>query len=187
MKKLVALLFVAAVGFAAGAIYISRQKDSQFQKTKAGLEEQWQAERQRLEKDLKLARNRPARVEQVTSTVQVPVATRPSPQEIIDKLIALKPAGGAMHNQTIRKVVHQLESLVELGPAALPTIRAFMRLNQDVDYERAYSEEEDQAAPSASGGRSDSGESRFRYGYAGGPPLIPRTDFLYPPSLRLGL
>jgi hypothetical protein len=187
MKKLIAILFIAAASFAGGVFYTARQKDGQFQKSKAGQEQKWQAERERLEKDLKLARNKPARVEQVTSTVQVPVAMRPSPQEIIDKLIALKPAGGTMHNQTIRKVVHQLESLVELGPDALPTIRAFLRLNQDVDYERAYSEEEDQTVPSASGGRSDSGESRLRYGYAGGPPLIPRTDFLYPPSLRLGL
>jgi len=69
----------------------------------------------------------------------------------------------AVSNQprTVRQIVHQFENLVEAGPEALPVIRAFLRLNQEREYE--------------------TGSMR---GYRDG--KVP-SDFTVPPSLRLGL
>jgi hypothetical protein len=61
----------------------------------------------------------------------------------------------------VRVVLHQFESLIDLGPAALPAIRQFLAQNLDVDYE--------------AGNRRGFREGR-----------IP-TEFNVPPSLRLGL
>jgi hypothetical protein len=60
--------------------------------------------------------------------------------------------------------------LVDIGPEALPVIRDFLKQNKDVDYVGDLLNE--------SGERARSGFSS-RY--------VARTDFLVPPSLRLGL
>jgi hypothetical protein len=73
------------------------------------------------------------------------------------------------------RIVHQLESLVDAGPAAVPEIRTFLERMEDVDY--GYGE-----------GRSGE-ENRSRASAFAGLQNRPRAslEFDFPPSLRLGL
>ena len=212
MKTFIALLLAVGVGFGAAYLYVSNQKDDQFKKYRAELEEKARAEHEKAEKELKLSRNRAPKIEQIQTTVEVPIAIKASPKEILDRLVKLKPAAGAARSQSIRQIVHQLENLADLAQESVPTIRAFMALNQDVEYERAV-----EANPAgganvtitpggARGGRGGGGPGGggfggggpgggpggggFGGGFGGPAPwqnALPQTDFLYPPSLRLGL
>ena len=191
MKTLIALLVSAGVGFGAAYLYVSNQKDDQFKKYRVELEEKARTERDRADKDLKLARNRAPKVEQVTTTVEVPVAIKASPKEIMDRLVKLKPAAGAARSQSIRQIVHQLENFSDLGHESVPTIGGFLKLNQDVEYERANEGTNSSGANVSiipGGGRGGRGGGGG--GFGGQTPwqnALPPTDFLYPPSLRLGL
>ena len=104
-----------------------------------------------MEADIARLQNAPVKVESISSTVQVqvPVAVRKDPAEILQRLASLRPGQGAQRRRTIRQIVHELESLVELGPESLPVIQAFLAQNQDVEYSPTRSEE---ATPDAEGG-----------------------------------
>ena len=209
MKTLIALLVSAGVGLGAAYLYVSNQKDDQFKKYRGELEDKARAERDKAEKDLKLAKNRAPKVEQVTTTVEVPVAFKASPKEIMDRLVKLKPAAGAARSQSIRQIVHQMENLSDLGQESVPVIGGFLKLNQDVEYERAERAAEGATAGGAAvtitpgGGRGGRGGGQGGGGFGGGGPgggfgggfgggnpfqnALPQSDLLFPPSLRLGL
>ena len=204
MKTLIALLVSAGVGFGAAYLYVSNQKDEQFKKQRAELEENARTDRDKAEKDLKLVKNRAPKIEQVQTTVEVPVAVKSSPKEIMDRLVKLKPASGSARSQSIRQIVHQLENLADLGQESVPTVRAFLALNQDVEYDRINTNDVNSATgganvaivpggPGGQGGRGNRGNrggGPGGGGFGGGPQFMngqPQTDFLYPPSLRLGL
>ena len=211
MKTLVALLLSAGLGFAAAFFYVSQQKDAQHRQAQAELQARLDAEKGKAV--AKPARSQPARVEQVTTTIEVPVATKASPKEFLDKLVHLKPGAGNARYQNIRQIIHQLESLADAGPASLPHIRAFLLQNQDISYER---EEENQnrgetnnpagsPAPTPAPGGGDTRTRTFGGGggpggpggggfggFGGGDPRggfgnLPRLEYYYPYSLRLGL
>ncbi len=197
MKTLIALLVSAGIGFGAAYLYVSNQKDEQFKKQRVELEEKARAERDKADKELKLVKNRSPKIEQVQTTVEVPVAVKASPKEIMDRLVKLKPAAGTARSQSIRQIVHQMENLSDLSQESVPTIRGFLALNQDVEYDR----QTEDATPG--GGANVTGAGQGGRGGRGGGPggapgggfggqapwqnALPRTDFLYPPSLRLGL
>lgn len=61
----------------------------------------------------------------------------------------------------MKRILHEFESLVDAGEAALPAIRAFLDRNEDLDFQTA--------------------------GFKGSRDGNVQTDFLMPPSLRLGL
>ncbi len=201
MKTLIALLVSVGVGFGAAYLYVSNQKDAQFKRYRTEMEGKSQVEREKAEKELKLSRNRAPKIEQVQTTVEVPVAIKSSPKEILERLVKLKPAAAAARSQSIRQIVHQLENLADLGAESVPTIRSFLTMNQDVEYERASEGTNSGGANiSITGGRGGRGGGFGGFGGGGpggagggfgGPApfqnALPQTDFLYPPSLRLGL
>ncbi len=193
MKVLLAILVAAGVGFAAAYVYVSNQQANRARREQAELEGKWQSEREQLEKDLKSARNRAPKIEQIQTTVEVPVVLKATPKEILDRLVKLKPAAGNARYQSIRQIVHQLENLADLGPESLSHIRAFLQLSQDISYEREREEENSNRgdAPPGPGTGSDArGGDRGRPGGGpreGGNNGLPRTENYYPFSLRLGL
>lgn len=206
MKIILVSLAAAGVGFGAAYVYVSNEKTAEFQKEKARIESQWSDEKERLEREAKAAKSKPARVEQVTETVEVVKTLQKSPQEILDKLVQLKPAAGNGNARysSIRDIIHQLESLNDLGPAALPAIKGFLKQNIDVSYERERvqpTEDPNQPGGQPQGGRGgpggQNGGGRGNFGgFGGGPPpwatggnfdLLARTEDYYPLSLRVGL
>ncbi len=162
-------MLAAGIGFAAAYAFVSNKNEAALVSERAKLEAQWQEEKQSLEASLAAAKNKKARVEQVTTEVAVPV--RRSPKEILENLLKLQPSG-TTRIYTIRKIVHELEDLAEWKDQALPDIREFLAKNSDLDY-------------SVTRERSDEGDRRNFT-----PPWQrsgPSTEFTLPPSLRIGL
>ncbi|MDB6121137.1 MAG: hypothetical protein JWQ71_130 [Pedosphaera sp.] len=167
MKTIIVIFLAAGLGFAAAYGFVSHQKDAQLKKQQA----LWQAEKDQLESAA--AQKKPARVETVTvHDAAAPTQGRATPQEILDKLIKLKPGSGAEHIHTVREIVHQLENLAEAGPDALPVIKEFLARNEDVNYS-SVDENGDQR-------NSDPRSRKSRRGSA-------KLEFTFPPSLRIGL
>jgi len=151
-KLLLAMALVGGLGFAAGYSVVQHSLKQQ--------QAVWQAGRSALEADLAAARNRPAEVKTITAPGQVvQVEKKISPEEILGRLKTLKVI--ANQPRSTRLLVHQFESLTELGPEALPAIRKFLAANEEVEYDAAFTR----------GSRNGN---------------IP-VDFNVPPSLRLGL
>lgn len=123
-----------------------------------------------LEKHLASARGRTVTVETPAPAPLariIEVNRGPSAREAMERLKQLRIAPGPGQMRSIRLVVHELEALVAAGTNALPVIREFLALNQEVTYDTS-------ASPGAK---------------AKAPGFDPRvdTEFLVPPSLCLGL
>jgi len=203
MKIILASLAAAGVGFGAAYLYVSNEKTTEFQKEKTALQSQWEENTGKLERELREAKNRAGRVEQVTETVEVVKTVQKTPKEILDKLVQIKPAAGNARYASIREIIHHLESLAEIGPGALPTIRTFLKQNVDVSYERERERPQNpDGTPQTAGGPGQGGPGGGpggpgggdRGGFGGGPPPwagggneLPRTEDYYPYSLRIGL
>lgn len=171
MKTAVAILLAALVGFGAGWLMLQRRQTQQASQSAAN-EAGWQNEKAFLEQALAEANRKRGTVRTVTQTVSTTVTNKLAPQEILDRLLNLNPGGGEeSRNRIFRQIVHQLQTLAELGPEALPVIHGFLKENKDVDY--------------SSDVLNESGERVNRAGFNSR--NLTRTDFLVPPSLRLGL
>ena len=146
------MAIVGGLGFAVGYSVVQRSLQQQ--------QALWQASRSALEADLAAAHNRPAEVKTITAPGQVvQVEKKISPGEILERLKTMKVI--ANQPRSTRRLVHQFESLTELGPDALPAIRKFLAANEEVEYDAGF----------IRGSRNGN---------------IP-VDFNVPPSLRLGL
>ena len=136
MKSFIAIALAALMSFAVAYVFASNRRAAEHAAEMAVVQADWKQQRQRLEEDLRKAKNRTPRVEEVTKEVQVKVAEWRDPQQMIDNLIALKPDRETDMTQRQRRIVHQFESLIDLGPAALPAIERFLKLNQEVELGR---------------------------------------------------
>jgi hypothetical protein len=118
------------------------------------------------------------------------------PEEILEKLKMLR--ASSRDPRSIRKVIFHLEQLREIGPEALPPIRAFLARFEDVDYMGVGMREQRQNSEQASTGEQD--RNRDRRGGRGGEDFRERMrefrdggrgdarlTFITPPSLRMGL
>ena len=172
MRILLVLIAAAGIGFAAAYFLVAKQSESRLRDEHAAAAAGWEAEKAALEQSLKAARAEAGKVQRIVTTEQVMVTNKLSADQIIEELIQLRPeASEESRNRTMRRVIHHFQLLAELGPEAMPSIRNFLAQNKDVDYTA-----EDLAA---TGERA----SRGRWGVRS----QMRTDFLVPPSLRLGL
>lgn len=169
MKTVIAVLLAALAGFGSAWVLASRRheaKATQIAATEAG----WQNEKAFLEQSLLEAKRRQVEVRTVTRTTAV--TNKLAASEILDRLVKLNPnAGYESRNRTFRQIVYHLQMLVDLGPEALPVIHDFLKQNKDVDYSGDV--------------LNESGERVGRGGFASR--NVARTDFLVPPSMRLGL
>jgi hypothetical protein len=187
MKTLVAVILALAIGFAAACVIVSRQKDAQLEQLKS-------------QPQVAAVAIPAAAPEEKIVMAPAPAAAAPaveSPQEILDELFNVKVGEGSSRNAALRLVVFKLETLKQIGAAAVPAIRAFIGRNVDVDYSQQNAANSDSSASQAAGvgrgfNRGNAG------GFAGGlgrnsPARRARnlqtlqTDWLVPPSLRLGL
>ena len=172
MKTVIAVLLAAVLGFGAGYYYLSRKHAERA--AFAGADEStWEAEKAALEQQLAEARRRSPDVRTVTRTTTV--TNRLSADEILARLARLNPeTSDESRNHVLRQVVYNLQLLASLGNEALPVIQAFLKQNRDMDYSvdvlNAAGERVGHAAAAAWASRN-----------------VTLTDFLVPPSLRLGL
>jgi hypothetical protein len=173
MKTIAAVVLALGIGFAAGYFYLSTKQKTKVNEI-AATESGWQAEKAFLEQALAEAKKRNSDVRPGTGITSVTLTNNLSAREILEKLIKLNPnANEGSRNRVFRQIVFHLQMLAELGSDALPTIRDFLRQNKDVDYSFDLL--------NASGERLTRGSSPFTSRN------IVRTDFIIPPTLRLGL
>lgn len=169
MKILLSILCAALFGFGAGWYLTSSRNQHQAAEVAVN-EAGWQNEKAFLEQSLSEARRKQVEVRTVTRTTAV--TNRLSADVILEKLVGLNPnTGDESRNRTFRQIVHQLQMLADLGVEALPIVHEFLKQNKDVDYSGDV--------------LNEAGERVSRGGFASR--NVARTDFLVPPSLRLGL
>jgi hypothetical protein len=172
MKTVIAVLLAAVLGFGAAYYYLSRNHAKRA--SAAAVEESnWANEKAYLEQQLAEARRRAPDVRTVTRTTTV--TNQQSPDEILARLARLNPqTSEESRNHVLRQVVYNLQLLASIGDEALPVIHEFLKQNRDMDYSvdvlNAAGERVGSAAASAWASRN-----------------VALTDFLVPPSLRLGL
>jgi hypothetical protein len=170
MKTVIAVLLAVLVVFG-GGYFLGTKRNADKAGQMAATEAEWQNEKAFLEQSLAEARRKQVEVRTVTRTTSTTVTNKLSPQQILEKLLKLNPSvGEEARNRIFRQIVHHLQMLVDLGPDALPVVQAFLQQNKDVDYVGDV--------------LNESGE-RVRTGFTSR--YVARTDFLVPPSLRLGL
>ncbi len=171
MKTVLAVLLAAAIGFGTGWFLLSGKQQEKANRM-AATEASWQNEKAFLEQALAEARKRQGEVRTITRTASTTITNKLSAGEILDKLVKFDPnAGEESRNRIFRQIVYYLQMLVDLGPECLPLIQDFLKQNKDVDYTGDV--------------LNESGERAGRSGFTSR--NIARTDFLVPPSLRLGL
>ncbi len=131
------LIILASVGVSIGATYlvVSNQKTREFNAEKARIMADRDAVVEKLERDLKRARGQAPRVETVTSTVEVEVDGRQSPQELINRLASIQPTSESDRAAQLREIIYLMESLRERGQESIPAISMFLAKNLDVDYD----------------------------------------------------
>jgi hypothetical protein len=199
MKTLVAVILALGVGFAAAYVVVTNEKNAELQKLR---QLQPQA----------AASTAPAPAEKVIQMAAPAAPAEESPSDILDDLINIKPSGSD-RNTALRLVVFKLETLAQRGKAAVPAIRAFLGRDVDVDYstqsdpnqnDPAQANATDNAANADTNSNANTnGGNNRRFGrggngggFFGGNFRSERrardienlkTDWISPPSLRLGL
>jgi hypothetical protein len=189
MKTFIAIALAALMSFAAAYMFASNRRGAEHAAEMAAVQADWQKQRQRLEEELQKAKNRTPRVEEVTSEVEVKVAESRDPQQMIDNLIALKPDRETDMTTRQRRIVHEFENLIDLGPAALPAIERFLKLNQEIELGRPPKPPSETMTEKQQIDTVRRAESRDRYEEVRRSTRmkLPDGDFSYPTSLRLGL
>jgi len=162
MKTLVAIILALGVGFAAAYVVVTKQKDA--------LIAQLQAQRAQPP-----AAAAPAPTEKAVVAAPPSAPAQESPEDILNDLLNIKIGAGEARNNALRLVVFKLEELAQRGDAAVPAIRAFLGRNVDVDYNT-----QDNSANTNRAGN-------FRPGRFFRRMQDLQTDWVAPPSLRLGL
>lgn len=160
IKILLAMVIAASLGFAAGFVAVSNRLLENHRADLARQRAQWRTEKETLETALQRAQKQAASAARVSAPGHVMTVTNQvSPAETLALLRGLKVS--ASQPRSVRQAIHQFETLIESGPAALPAIRAFLARNEEIDYDAS-------AVKNLRDGR-----------------MAP--EFTLPPSLRLGL
>jgi hypothetical protein len=138
MKRLIPFLLVAALGFAAGALTIARQLAARHTRELDAQRAAWGAEKTDLETDLASARAWRASPSPgaVSVAPQTPAAAKPTPEELLRRLAAMKVVPGPERTHAVRQILVMLDQLSQAGPEALPAIRQFLDSNADVEFDR---------------------------------------------------
>lgn len=171
MKFIAAVLVAALIGFG-GAYMVLSKKQAHVAGQQAASESDLQNQLDYLKQALAEAKNRQAEVRTITKNTSTTITNKLSAEEVLARLLKLNPnTSEESRNRVFRQIVYHLQMLADLGGESLPVIHAFLKENKDVDYVGDVVNE--------------SGERVSRGGFNSR--LATRTDFLMPPSLRLGL
>ena len=144
MKRLNPFLAAAALGFAVGALFIAQYLTTRHARESEARRSAWNAERTELEAQLASAqtgRAAPSTYAAVaptmpTPTPAAPAAAKPTPEELLRRLAAMKLGAGPERTRAVRQILVMLDQLAQAGPDALPAIRQFLATHADVEFDR---------------------------------------------------
>jgi hypothetical protein len=201
MKTLIIILLAAGVSFASTYLVVSNQKAAQLKAAQA----QWNVEKAQLEAAAAATGSPAAPAPTIVMTTPQSAPAEESPQDILNDLLNIKLGSGSGRNTALRMVVFKLESLAQRGKASVPAIRAFIGRNVDVEYGEQSNASNNQADAGGSTNQtnqtSQTNQLNNNNGFGGGLGGGGRggrggrfrriqnlqTDWVVPPSLRLGL
>jgi hypothetical protein len=205
MKTLIVILLAAGVSFASAYFVVSNQKAAQLKAAQA----QWDVEKAQLEAAAAATGSPAAPAPTIVMSTPQSAPAEESPQDILNDLLNIKLGSGSERNTALRMVVFKLESLAQRGKASVPAIRAFIGRNMDVEYgeqSTGNNNQNNQGNQGNQNNQTDAGGSTNQLnnnnGFGGGPGgpggrggRVGRfrriqnlqTDWVVPPSLRLGL
>jgi len=196
MKTLIVILLAAGVSFASAYFVVSNQKAAQLKAAQA----QWDVEKAQLQAAAAATGSPAAPAPTIVMSTPQSVPAEESPQDILNDLLNIKLGSGSERNMALRMVVFKLESLAQRGKASVPAIRAFIGRNVDVEYSEQSNASNNQADAGGSTNQSNQiNNNNNNGGFAGGPGgrggrggrfrriQNLQTDWVVPPSLRLGL
>ncbi len=109
---------------------------------------------------------------------------RPVPKTVLEKLKKVDPSGADRIREQ-RQVIHLFASLTQMGAVALPDIEAFLKEDQDIEYQKAgdWQQQQGDARRFLNVGENVDLSSLRDYGAY----HLPDFKTVLPPSLRLGL
>ena len=139
MKRVVPLLLVAGLGFAAGALITSHRQAARHARELEVQRAAWEAEKADLEMALasaRAARANPTPAIVTTAKSDPPATSKLTPGELVRRVATMKVAPGPQRARVVRQILVLLDQLVQFGPEALPAIRQFLASNADVEYDR---------------------------------------------------
>lgn len=187
MKTFVAIVVACGVGLAVGYSVLSKKQAAlQAQVDRlTKLQKDWDIEKASLEQKLKIAKSQPAGLSNPVVASSPPpeaAAAGQTPEQILDYLKSVRIGTGSKRVPAIRQVIHQLESLSDLREQAVPAIGQFLARFEDVDYgfESAPATAETTSTTAPVDNQADRGTASMNRNRA-------RFDFVFPPSLRIGL
>ncbi|HXF09568.1 MAG TPA: hypothetical protein VN625_02205 [Desulfuromonadaceae bacterium] len=195
MKTLVTFILALGIGFAAAYVIVTKQKNAERSKPHLATREPVQTAT-------------PAAEPKVIVKTVTSGSGEESPQDLLNDLISVRPGVTVgERNVLLRTVVFKLESLAHCGTAAVPAIQAFIGKNVDVDYNQPENQDNQQANDGGNnatnnnnggnrgfnrGNNNNNGAGFGGFGFRGGARRARnlqnlQTDWIVPPSLRLGL
>ena len=186
MKKLIVILLAAGVSFASTYFVVSNQKAAQLKAAQA----RWDAEKAQLQAAAAV-KGSPAPAPTVIVSAAPSAPAEESPQDILNDLLSIKLGSGSGRNTALRVIVYKLETLAQRGKASVPAIRSFLSRNVDLEYG-----EQSNATTNQTYVVGSTNQNNNNGGFAGGPGgrggrfrriQNLQTDWVVPPSLRLGL
>ncbi len=189
MRFVLPLLLAAVIGaLAAGWIV----RDQLTRQQAAAQRKQEQAFTEKIDEQKRAGQERSSELARKLADAQRPVAPAtnqieprtppakplPTPAEVVQQLQKMNPAD----RRTKHRVVHGLETLVDLGTASLPAIQEFLVRNEDLEYTPPPPPE----APPRN--EEETRQRRLRTGALGNYfQPFPKPENNFPPTLRLGL
>jgi hypothetical protein len=189
MKKLIVILLAAGVSFASTYFVVSNQKAAQLK----AAQDRWDAEKAQLQAAAAVKES-PAPAPTVIVSAAPSAPAEESPQDILNDLLGIKLGSGSGRNTALRVIVYKLETLAQRGKASVPAIRSFLSRNVDLEYG-----EQSNATTNQTDVVGSTNQNNNNGGFAGGPGgrggrggrfrriQNLQTDWVVPPSLRLGL
>lgn len=192
MKTLVAIILALSVGFAAAYVIVTKQKEAELAKMQTV-------------PTAEVVPAAAAPAERLVMAAAPPAPAGESPAEILNDLLNVKIGAGTERNPALRMVVFKLEMLAQRGAPAVPAIRSFFGRNMDVSYSEDTQNGNQPADPNAATNNANGNNRGFNRGNNnngggfgggfGGRGASRRarnldnlkTDWVVPPSLRLGL
>ena len=186
MKKLIVILLAAGVSFASTYLVVSNQKAAQLKAAQA----RWDAEKAQLQAAAAV-KDRPAPAPTVIVSAAPSTPAEESPQDILNDLLSIKLGSGSGRNTALRVIVYKLEMLAQRGKASVPAIRSFLSRNVDLEYGEQSNATTNQTDVVGSTNQNNN-NGGFAGGFGGRGGRFRRiqnlqTDWVVPPSLRLGL
>lgn len=149
MKSWIWIIVALVVGYATCFFTLSQWKKDQLKEHQSVIESRMQTRIDALEAELEKVRADKTKWVREEVPVEGGKKAQLDPEGIVDALIVVNEGNWSSDQQRLWRVIHHLEQLLENGESAIPAIRDFLALNQDVVFLRPASSSGGMAFPGA--------------------------------------